>query len=89
MDNKINSEEWVLRNNEGNYTPEELAQIKAGIDKLKAQRDELNGKLNDLQTGKDIDSKESGEKDDEGQEGPIVDYILDAAGNKGSKSFKR
>ena len=68
LDNKINSEEWVLRNNEGNYTPEELAQIKAGIDKLKAQRDELNGKLNDLQTGKDIESKESGEKDDEGQE---------------------
>lgn len=68
LDNRINSEEWVLRNNEGNYTPEELAQIKAGIDKLKAQRDELNGKLNDLQTGKDIKPKETGEKGDEGPE---------------------
>ena len=62
LDNKINSEEWVLRNNEGNYTPEELAQIKAGIDKLKAQRDELNGNLNDLQTGKGIESKEIKER---------------------------
>ena len=62
LDNKINSEEWVLRNNEGNYTPEELAQIKAGIDKLKARRDELNGNLNDLQTGKGIESKEIKER---------------------------
>lgn len=62
LDNKINSEEWVLRNNEGNYTPEELAQIKAEIDKLKAQRDELNGNLNDLQTGKGIESKEIKER---------------------------
>ena len=89
MDNKINSEEWVLRNNEGNYTPEELAQIKAGIDKLKAQRDELNGKLNDLQTGKDIESKESGEKDDEGQElSKKNDETKDAEPEKDSPEVK-
>lgn len=89
LDNKINSEEWVLRNNEGNYTPEELAQIKAGIDKLKAQRDELNGKLNDLQTGKDIDSKESGEKDDEGQEpSKKNDETKDAEPEKDSPEVK-
>lgn len=89
LDNKINSEEWVLRNNEGNYTPEELAQIKAGIDKLKAQRYELNGKLNDLQTGKDIESKESGEKDDEGQEpSKKNDEIKDAEPEKDSPEVK-
>lgn len=89
LDNKINSEEWVLRNNEGNYTPEELAQIKAGIDKLKAQRDELNGKLNDLQTGKDIESKESGEKDDEGQESSKKnDETKDAEPEKDSPEVK-
>lgn len=89
LDNKINSEEWVLRNNEGNYTPEELAQIKAGIDKLKAQRDELNGKLNDLQTGKDIESKESGEKDDEGQEpSKKNDETKDAEPEKDSPEVK-
>ena len=89
LDNKINSEEWVLRNNEGNYTPEELAQIKAGIDKLKAQRDELNGKLNDLQTGKDIESKESGEKDDEGQEpSKKNDETKDAESEKDSPEVK-
>lgn len=89
LDNKINSEEWVLRNNEGNYTPEELAQIKAGIDKLKAQRYELNGKLNDLQTGKDIESKESGEKDDEGHE-PLKknDETKDAESEKDSPEVK-
>lgn len=89
LDNKINSEEWVLRNNEGNYTPEELAQIKAGIDKLKAQRYELNGKLNDLQTGKDIESKESGEKDDEGQEpSKKNDETKDAEPEKDSPEVK-
>ena len=89
LDNKINSEEWVFRNNEGNYTPEELAQIKAGIDKLKAQRDELNGKLNDLQTGKDIESKESGEKDDEGQEpSKKNDETKDAEPEKDSPEVK-
>lgn len=62
LDNKINSEEWVLRNNEGNYTPEELAQIKAGIDKLKAQRYELNGKLSNLE--KNLKEKDSKGKDD-------------------------
>ena len=62
LDNKINSEEWVLRNNEGNYTPEELAQIKAGIDKLKAQRYELNGKLSNLE--KNLKGKDSKGKDD-------------------------
>lgn len=89
LDNKINSEEWVLRNNEGNYTPEELAQIKAGIDKLKAQRYELNGKLNDLQTGKDIESKESGEKDNEGQEpSKKNDETKDAEPEKDSPEVK-
>lgn len=89
LDNKINSEEWVLRNNEGNYTPEELAQIKAGIDKLKAQRDELNGKLNDLQTGKGIESKEIGEKDDEGHEPPKKnDETKDAEPEKDSPEVK-
>lgn len=89
LDNKINSEEWVLRNNEGNYTPEELAQIKAGIDKLKAQRDELNGNLNDLQTGKGIESKEIGEKDDEGHE-PLKknDETKDAEPEKDSPEVK-
>ena len=89
LDNKINSEEWVLRNNEGNYTTEELAQIKAGIDKLKAQRDELNGKLNDLQTGKGIESKEIGEKDDEGHE-PLKenDETKDAEPEKDSPEVK-
>ena len=89
LDNKINSEEWVLRNNEGNYTPEELAQIKAGIDKLKAQRDELNGNLNDLQTGKGIESKEIGEKDDEGHE-PLKknDETKDAESEKDSPEVK-
>ena len=28
-------------------------------------------------------------KDDEGQDGPIVDYILDAAGNKGTGKWTR
>lgn len=89
LDNKINSEEWVLRNNEGNYTPEELAQIKAGIDKLKAQRYELNGKLNDLQTGKDIESKESGEKDNEGQKpSKKNDETKDAEPEKDSPEVK-
>ena len=98
LDNKINSEEWVLRNNEGNYLPGDLEQIKAGIEKLKAQRDELNGKLNDLQTGKDQtksndtkdgkdqeQSKENDGKDGKGQEPQKVNDGKDGKGQEPPK----
>ena len=90
LDNKINSEEWVLRNNEGNYTPEELAQIKAGIDKLKAQRDELNGNLNDLQTGKGIESKEIKERLEElkGEHAELLGKLSDLEKNLKEKDSK-
>ena len=65
LDNKISSEEWVLRNNEGNYLPEELEQIKAGIENLKAQRDEVSGKLNDLQNGKETEKNLENNKEDQ------------------------
>lgn len=83
LDNKINSEEWVLRNNEGNYTPEELAQIKAGIDKLKAQRYELNGKLSNLE--KNLKEKDSKGKDDDATKAgePTKDPSKDDSEGKG------
>lgn len=65
LDNKISSEEWVLRNNEGNYLPEELEQIKAGIENLKAQRDEVSGKLNDLQNSKEPEKNLEDNKEDQ------------------------
>lgn len=88
LDNKINSEEWVLRNNEGNYTPEELAQIKAGIDKLKAQRDELLGKLSDLE--KNLKEKDSKGKDDDATKAgePTKDPSKDDSEGKGKDGEK-
>lgn len=88
LDNKINSEEWVLRNNEGNYTPEELAQIKAGIDKLKAQRYELNGKLSDLE--KNLKEKDSKGKDDDATKAgePTKDPSKDDSEGKGKDGEK-
>ena len=88
LDNKINSEEWVLRNNEGNYTPEELAQIKAGIDKLKAQRYELNGKLSDLE--KNLKKKDSKGKDDDATKAgePTKDPSKDDSEGKGKDREK-
>ena len=88
LDNKINSEEWVLRNNEGNYTPEELAQIKAGIDKFKAQRYELNGKLSDLE--KNLKKKESKGKDDDATKAgePTKDPSKDDSEGKGKDGEK-
>lgn len=88
LDNKINSEEWVLRNNEGNYTPEELAQIKAGIDKLKAQRYELNGKLSNLE--KNLKEKDSKGKDDDATKAgePTKDPSKDDSEGKGKDGEK-
>lgn len=88
LDNKINSEEWVLRNNEGNYTPEELAQIKAGIDKLKAQRYELNGKLSNLE--KNLKEKDSKGKDDDATRAgePTKDPSKDDSEGKGKDGEK-